>query len=104
VSAFNLIVLLGFTLISGAIGFMVYVENLDSSHALIWAIYAFGFALLAGVFTLFPAGTKVKDEWGQKVRVGNFQNLSKIQATIFLGWVFLGGLYSIYLAVNSNGL
>ncbi|WP_313009910.1 hypothetical protein, partial [Stutzerimonas nitrititolerans] len=61
--------------------------------------YAFGFAVLFGSFGMFPGGTKVKNEWGEKVRVGNVFNLSRLQVIIFLGWVVGFGGVLAYLSV-----
>ena len=61
--------------------------------------YAFGFAVLFGCFGIFPGGTRVKNEWGDRIRVGSIFNLSKLQIVSFLSWtVGFGGVLA-YLSV-----
>ena len=68
------------------------------------AIYVFGLISLFGFYAVYPAGTKIKNEWGDKIKIGNIFNLSKTQVFIFLAWFLFYGAYLIYRIEFNNAL
>ena len=92
----NTVFSLGFVFIAAAIGLTVYIKTGQNFNSLLLAIYAFGFLALAGLFAVFPGGTTAKNEWGDKVRVGNLNNISILQALILLVWFIGFGAYLTY--------
>jgi hypothetical protein len=71
---------------------------------LLIAIYVSGFPALSGLFVVYPGGTKVRNEWGDKVRVGNINNLSKGQALTLFIWFIVFGAYLVYRVEFKNAL
>ncbi|WP_312478947.1 hypothetical protein [Stutzerimonas nitrititolerans] len=96
---FKAVWLISFVLIGTALGVSTYYKAGGGTWSQWVGLYAFGFAVLFGSFGMFPGGTKVKNEWGEKVRVGNVFNLSRLQVIIFLGWVVGFGGVLAYLSV-----
>lgn len=86
---FNAIVLVGFFLISGALWFAFQQDLGGGVWGNLVGAYIFGLMFMGGAFTVYPGGTKARNEWGEKVRVGNAQNLSRLQVCLYLAW-FLG--------------
>jgi len=64
----------------------------------------FGLFSLFGFYAVYPAGTKIKNEWGDKIKIGNIFNLSKTQAFIFLAWFLIYGAYLVYRIEFQNAL
>ena len=64
----------------------------------------FGLFSLAGFYAVYPSGTKIKNEWGDKVKIGNMFNLSRVQVIIFLAWFLIFGAYLIYRIEFNNAL
>jgi hypothetical protein len=100
----NIIFLVGFELIAIAFGLFVYVKMGQNFNALLLALYTFGFFALSGFFTAFPGGTKAKNEWGDKTKTGNINNLSKKQAFILFAWLICFGVYLVYQIEFKNAL
>jgi hypothetical protein len=71
---------------------------------LLVAIYVSGFLALSGIFVVYPGGAKVRNEWGDKVRVGNINNLSKGQTLTLLIWFIVIGAYLVYRIIFKNSL
>lgn len=100
---FKAIWVIGFVLIGAALGLSTYHKAGGGTWGQLVGLYVFGFAVLFGVFGIFPGGTKVKNEWGEKVQVGNVFNLSRPQVIIFLGWVLgFGGLLAYFSVARPN--
>jgi hypothetical protein len=100
----NLVYGIGFILIAAAFGFSVYVKTGQDFNSLLLAIYVFGLFAMIGVFGIFPGGTKVKNEWGDKVKVGNMNNLSKGQAFTLFVWFLVYGAFLVYRYQFRNAL
>ena len=100
----NIIFLIGFELIAIAFGLFVYVKMGQNFNALLLAVYTFGLFSLSGFFTAFPGGTKAKNECGDKIKIGNINNLSNKQAFILLVWFICFGAYLVYRIEFKNAL
>jgi hypothetical protein len=68
------------------------------------AVYTFGFFALTGFSAVYPGGTKKRNEWGNKIKIGNIFNLSKSQATVLLAWFLIFGAYLVYRIEFKNAL
>ncbi len=102
--AFNIIFCICVLLLSAGLAFFVYVKSGQTIDSLFWAAYAFGGVFFAGLFTAFPGGSKRKNEWGEMVKVGNINNLSKTQSFIIFAWIVGVGLALVYVTQFTNVL
>lgn len=73
-----------------------YINSDQNFNSLLGSIYMFGLLSLAGFYAVYPGGTKIKNEWGDKVKTGNMFNLSRSQVIIFLAWFLIFGAYLVY--------
>lgn len=97
------VLLLGVLLVSAALGIGAHGKAGGDLVGLLVGVYASGFAFLSGCFVLFPGGTKVKDEWGDGVRVGRVDNLSNTQAVLLLAWCLGFGAFTAYFVGVHGG-
>ena len=73
-------------------------------NSILLAVYASGFFAITGFYAVFPGGTKKRNEWGDKIKVGNIFNLSKRQVIVLLAWFLIFGAYLIYRIEFKNAL
>lgn len=100
----NILYSTGLVLISAAISFAVYLKSNQDFDSLLITIYLFGLLSLTGIFVVFPGGARTKNEWGDKVRVGNINSLSKTQVLTILVWFIGFGAYLVYRIEVKNTL
>ena len=100
----NIVYNLGFMVIAISLGVLVFLETGQDVNSLLLAIYVAVLLGLTGLFVVFPGGARSENEWGDKVRVGNINNLSNRQVLILLLWFDCFGAYLIYRLEFGNSL
>lgn len=91
-----IIIVIGLQLVAAAMGYLSYSKVGDNLAGILAGIYAWGFWGLGAWFTCYPA--RLRDEFGDKMRIRSISNFSKLQTVIFLSWAIGVGAIFIYIS------